>query len=144
MKVDVKNISETKEFGKKIAEKIRLGDLLLLSGDLGAGKTTLVQAIAERLGVKSNITSSSFSLVQEYPAKNGIFRHIDLYRLDDPTMDVNTIGLPEMLADDSAITAVEWPERLKERYRRKGRTIRIIIKYGEKEGEREIETDINC
>jgi len=139
MRVETKSAEETFSLGEKIAKKLVLGDLLMLKGDLGAGKTTFVQGVASGLNASRNLNSPSFTITQEYYFSGGIFRHIDLYRLDDPSLDMDTLGLPELLSDDKAITAIEWPERLKEMWERKGRTIEIRIDYGEQEGERVIE-----
>lgn len=133
---------ETQKLGEEIAGKLQLGDLVLLKGDLGAGKTTFVQGIAKGLNAERQPNSPSFAIATEYKTPNGLFRHIDLYRLDNPEIDIDTMGLPEMLTDEKAITVVEWPERLKQMWERKGRTIEILLKYGEKPEEREIETDI--
>jgi tRNA threonylcarbamoyladenosine biosynthesis protein TsaE len=139
MRVVTNSAEETTVFGKKIAEQLQSGDLLLLKGDLGAGKTTFVQGIAEGLSATKNPTSPSFTIMQEYDFPEGIFRHLDLYRLDDPTLDTETLGLPELLTDETAITAVEWPERLKQMWERKGRTIEVIFHYGVGASAREIE-----
>jgi len=129
---------ETTAFGKKVAEQLKPGDLLLLKGDLGAGKTTFVQGLAEGLKATRSPNSPSFTLLQEYDYPDGIFRHLDLYRLDDPSLDTDTLGLPELLTDETAITAVEWPERLKQMWDRKGRTMEVIFSYGVDSNAREI------
>lgn len=141
MKIETKSAGETFSFGEKIAADLRMGDLLLLKGDLGAGKTTLVQGIASGLKASRNPNSPSFTIMQEYFFSGGILRHIDLYRLDDPKLDADTLGLPELLSDEKAITAIEWSERLSELWQRTGRIIEIQISYGKNEGKREIKTN---
>ncbi len=111
---------ETKAAGRELAARLRPGDLVLLEGPLGSGKTTFVQGIAEGLGAVIPATSPSFVIVNEYSLARSqahalarsVLRHVDLYRLSDPTVDLDRIGLPELLADPSAITVVEWAERL--------------------------------
>lgn len=142
MKEITHSAEETSAFGKKIATHLRPGDLLLLKGDLGAGKTTFVQGLAEGLNATKNPNSPSFTILQEYDFPNGIFRHLDLYRLDVPELDSDTLGLPELLTDEQAITAVEWPERLKQMWERSGRTIEVVFLYGEKDRERVIEVEM--
>jgi len=142
MIVKTQSAEETQKLGEEIAPKLQLGDLVLLKGDLGAGKTTFVQGIAKGLNAERQPNSPSFAIATEYKIPNGIFRHIDLYRLDNPEIDIDTLGLPEMLTDEKAITVLEWPERLKTMWERKGRTIEILLRYKEKTEEREIEINI--
>jgi tRNA threonylcarbamoyladenosine biosynthesis protein TsaE len=138
MKEITHSAQETAAFGKKIAAQLEPGDLLLLKGDLGAGKTTFVQGVAEGLNATKSPNSPSFTILQEYNFPGGIFRHLDLYRLDNPEFDHDTLGLPELFTDEQAITAVEWPERLKQMWKRKGRTIEVIFSYGSETEQREI------
>lgn len=86
------------------------GGVIALSGELGAGKTTLMQGVAAALGVTQPVTSPTFALVLEYPLPGGRrFVHMDLYRLQGPE-DLEAIGFEEYLASD-AIIAIEWAER---------------------------------
>jgi len=102
-------------FGEQIAAALTPGSVLLLHGDLGAGKTTLTQGIARGLGIQRAVTSSTFTLVSEYllePPVNGIARlvHLDLYRLSDPD-ELDTFDFDELLAATDSATIIEWPER---------------------------------
>ncbi len=109
MKVTTKGEKETIELAKKLAEKIKKGTLILLSGELGAGKTRFVKGIALGLGVKETVTSPTFTIVNQYKGKIPLF-HVDLYRLDGfPEED---ISLEEML--EEGVVAVEWWEKDKE------------------------------
>jgi tRNA threonylcarbamoyladenosine biosynthesis protein TsaE len=96
--------------GQRIATCLEPGDLLLLEGELGAGKTFLARAIARGLGVPAavRITSPTFDLVHELPARIPLV-HVDLYRLD-PGADLNDLGLIDRVGGDAAVL-VEWGER---------------------------------
>jgi len=102
---------ETRALGEALARKLVPGDLLLLYGDLGSGKTTFVQGLARGLGVPEEVyvVSPSFSLVNEYPGRIPLF-HVDLYRLGPE--EVEELGLYEMLS--RGVMVVEWAERLGE------------------------------
>ena len=78
-------------------------------GDLGAGKTTVAQAIIAELGNTSPVTSPTYTLIQEYPVSQGIVYHMDLYRLNDPA-ELEFLGLIDLWSDRS-LFLIEWPER---------------------------------
>ncbi len=137
-----RSTEETKHIGKEFAVRLKPGDLVLIRGDLGAGKTTFVQGVVQGLGGVQRASSPSFTIVQEYELPEGLFRHVDLYRLDDPSLDINTLGFPEMLADERAITAVEWSERLDKIWERPGRIINVSLAHGSRVEERTITIDI--
>ena len=103
---------ETIELGKNIGSKLIPGDLVLLFGDLGAGKTCLTQGICQGVGLKKEayIRSPTFTLINEYQAKIPIF-HVDLYRLEEEAEIIN-LGLEEIIYSQ-AITIIEWSEKLK-------------------------------
>ena len=103
---------ETLQLGRKLGAKLISGDLVLLFGDLGAGKTCLTQGICLGAGLENNtyIRSPTFTLINEYPAKVPIF-HIDLYRLVTEG-EISNLGLEEIIYSPS-ITIIEWPEKLK-------------------------------
>jgi tRNA threonylcarbamoyladenosine biosynthesis protein TsaE len=111
----VESAEAMKLLGASIALELRAGQVVLLHGDLGAGKTTLSQGIAAGLGIKGAVTSPTFTLVGEYPIeppRNGISRlnHLDLYRLVDPA-ELDSFGFDEFLAPEGGVTIIEWPER---------------------------------
>jgi tRNA threonylcarbamoyladenosine biosynthesis protein TsaE len=102
---------ETRALGARIAAQLDSGDVVLLHGDLGAGKTTLTQGIGAALGMPQQAQSPTFSLVVDALLPNGvILRHIDLYRLDNPA-ELDALGFDELISDPDAITLIEWPER---------------------------------
>lgn len=104
----------TQAVGEKLAAALAPGQVIALRGDLGAGKTTFVQGLARGLGVTGRVSSPTFVLVNEYPAAFGMrLIHIDTYRLGADALDeADAIGLEELLADPSAIIAIEWAERV--------------------------------
>lgn len=100
--------AETRAIGVTLGDLARPGDTFLLRGDLGAGKTTLVQGIAAGLGARARVTSPTFILVNEYRGRLPLY-HVDLYRLASAE-SVATIGLEDYLEGDG-VAAIEWPER---------------------------------
>ncbi|MFD0849467.1 tRNA (adenosine(37)-N6)-threonylcarbamoyltransferase complex ATPase subunit type 1 TsaE [Sphingosinicella xenopeptidilytica] len=100
----------TDMFGRRLAARLAPGDVVLLSGDLGAGKTALTRGILAGLGHVGEVPSPTFTLVQSYdvPGVRLPVWHVDLYRLEDPD-EVEELGLDEILADGALI--IEWPER---------------------------------
>ena len=126
---------ETLSLGEFIARGLEGGELLLLEGDLGLGKTVLVKGIAGGLGLAPDeVTSPSYTLVHEYEGGRLPMFHLDLYRLDD-LEDLASIGIEEVLAAEGVVV-VEWGEKLPSYLRRDGITIRF---RDVGEGSREIE-----
>ena len=100
---------DTRELGAQVAQLAQPGDVLLLAGDLGAGKTTFTQGFGRALGIAERITSPTFTLVRSYEGERLRLHHADLYRIDDGS-EILDLGLPE-LVDDDAVLLVEWGER---------------------------------
>ena len=100
----------TAELGRTLAARLRAGDCVALTGDLGAGKTALVRGIACGLGLADDrmVSSPTYVLVQEYPAAVPVY-HLDLYRMTSPEAEIGQLGLEEMLAD--GVVLIEWAER---------------------------------
>jgi tRNA threonylcarbamoyladenosine biosynthesis protein TsaE len=100
--------SQTRRFGERIGRMLRAGDVVLLSGELGAGKTVLAQGIAKGLGVVDPVKSSSFVIMNEYDGAALRLYHADLYRLEHP-QQVAELALDELAS--SGVLVVEWPEQ---------------------------------
>ena len=98
--------NETMELGQKIAELAKAGSIFCLTGDLGAGKTTLVRGIAQALQIKSVVQSPTFNIMKIYFDGIKPLIHIDAYRLADVDID---IGLDEYIGYGTGITVIEWP-----------------------------------
>jgi tRNA threonylcarbamoyladenosine biosynthesis protein TsaE len=111
--VEIRTTDDMRQLGERLAARLRAGDLVLLRGELGAGKTTLVQGIGEGLDVRGPITSPTFVLARVHPALSGgsPLVHVDAYRLTDWD-DLETLDLEATL--DEAVTVVEWGEGLVE------------------------------
>lgn len=103
---------DTRRLAAKLGGLAQGGEILLLFGDLGSGKTCFVQGLATGLGVspETRVTSPTFTLHGEYPGRL-VLNHLDLYRLDEPA-SLEGLGIDEMLVDKTAVTAIEWPELL--------------------------------
>ena len=103
---------ETLNLGKSLASSLIPGDIILLFGDLGAGKTRLTQGICNGLGLGKNvyIRSPTFTLINEYPGRLPI-NHIDLYRIDNQE-EIYSLGLEEILFNQG-VTVIEWAEKLR-------------------------------
>lgn len=96
--------------GAMLARQVRAGDRLLLSGDLGAGKTTLVRGLCVALGVDPDeVASPTFALAHRYEGRDFAIVHADLYRIDDPA-ELEAAGMLETLDDPTVLGIVEWPE----------------------------------
>lgn len=111
LKLSLNSLRETEKLGRILGGISREGDVILLSGTLGAGKTTLTRFIARGLGVPSDsyVTSPSFSLMNQYFGRIPLY-HIDCYRLEDED-DVEASGLIDYIVAEG-LTVVEWPDRL--------------------------------
>jgi tRNA threonylcarbamoyladenosine biosynthesis protein TsaE len=106
------SLEQTVRLGVRLGELLAPGDVICLSGELGAGKTALARGIGRGWGASRRVTSPTFTLVNEYPRLPGglVLYHVDCYRLETAA-DVYTVGLEEIL-DDSGAVMIEWPERI--------------------------------
>src|SRR5437762_14384603 len=104
--------SETFALGERLGAELAGGEIILLNGPLGAGKTMLVKGIATALGLdEEEVTSPSFTLVNPHRGRLLLY-HIDLYRLDTGASAAHAVDLDEILTDESAVVIIEWAERL--------------------------------
>jgi tRNA threonylcarbamoyladenosine biosynthesis protein TsaE len=102
--------ADTARSARELAASLQTGDVVLLFGDLGAGKTAFVKGLAAGLGVApQEVSSPTFTIVQEYRGGRLTLFHVDLYRLSDPR-EIEDLGLDEIAAD--GILAIEWAEKL--------------------------------
>jgi tRNA threonylcarbamoyladenosine biosynthesis protein TsaE len=109
VRVRTDSADETRAVAAALAPLLRASDLLILSGDLGGGKTAFVQGLAVAMDISDPVTSPTFVLAQTYEGSLRL-HHLDVYRLDS-SAEVIDLSLPELLADD-AVTAIEWGEKI--------------------------------
>ncbi|OAG28472.1 tRNA (adenosine(37)-N6)-threonylcarbamoyltransferase complex ATPase subunit type 1 TsaE [Thermodesulfatator autotrophicus] len=104
-----KSPEETEQLAEKLGKRLACGDIILLFGDLGAGKTTFVKGLARGLGVPEDyyVQSPTFAIINEYPGRIPLY-HVDLYRLEPE--DVYDLGLEELA--EQGVLVIEWSERL--------------------------------
>jgi len=117
----------------EMAKKFRGGDVVLLMGELGVGKTVLAQGIASSLGVKEKVTSPTFTVVGEYQTQSDAIKtlvHVDLYRLPDGQVDKDVaVGdALERIGDEGRLTVIEWADKLRGELR--GRVWRVSMEHG--------------
>ena len=105
--------SELTDWGERFGRVANAPLVVTISGDLGAGKTTLVQAICRGYGVKDEVTSPTFALVHEYAGAKSPVYHLDLYRLQSPD-ELTNLGWDELLSA-AALVLIEWPDRAGDR-----------------------------
>ena len=101
-------LDEIEDVAKSLINKINDVNIILLKGELGTGKTTLIKSILKNLGIEENITSPTFSIVNQYSTSNLLINHFDLYRVKS-LKELDVIGFDEYL-DNEGISFIEWPE----------------------------------
>jgi tRNA threonylcarbamoyladenosine biosynthesis protein TsaE len=137
--------AETAAVGRELAARLTAGSVVLLYGDLGAGKTAFVKGLAEGLGASpEDVSSPTFTIMQEYRGGRLPLFHVDLYRLNDPR-EIDDLGLEEIAAD--GVLAIEWAEKLDadarlkpSRYDEASRYVTVGIAHGDGD-EREIKIE---
>ena len=137
-KVDISKESLTAKFAKKFSKILKLGDVVFLYGDIGAGKTTFVKYLINSLEKKkkiklSEITSPTFSILNEYEIKDLTIRHYDLFRIKK-TLEIKNIGLYEN--SHNFVSFIEWPEKVKKKFKSK---YSLFFRHNSRSGKRLIE-----
>ncbi len=110
--IETHSAAETRALGEQLAKELKAGDVVLLEGELGAGKSELARGVAKGLGVTETVTSPSFTILNVYESGRVPLYHFDWYRLEDAE-ELYEMGLDEYLGGDG-IALVEWPERCPE------------------------------
>ena len=134
-KIITKSSSETIALGSIFAKKLKAGDVILLFGELGSGKTTFVQGVAKGLNISDRILSPTFVLIRQYkiPHPSPLLKgegderkartinlyHVDLYIIEKPS-EIKSLGLEEVIGEEGSISFIEWAEKLKNFKRQKG------------------------
>ncbi|ASE36525.1 tRNA (adenosine(37)-N6)-threonylcarbamoyltransferase complex ATPase subunit type 1 TsaE [Staphylococcus pettenkoferi] len=121
--IKINNLQDLAHFAKTLTARLQAGDLILLNGDLGAGKTTLSQMIGKQLGVKRNINSPTFNIIKSYKGTTLKFHHMDCYRLEDSEED---LGFEEYF-EDHAVTVIEWSEFIQDLLPEEHLTINLAV-----------------
>ena len=122
VRIVLKGLKEMEEFGEKLGSILKPGDIISLTGDLGAGKTTLTKSIGKGLGVEDYITSPTFTLINEYKGRINLY-HFDVYRLEG-SMDLYDLGFEEYIYSDG-ISIIEWGDKIEEALPKERINIRI-------------------
>lgn len=100
------SVEQTRDLAATLSRVCRAGDVIVLAGEMGAGKTAFAQGFARGLGITDSVTSPTFTIVREYPGPDLSLHHLDVYRLDQIN-EVSELGIGEML-DENAVMLVEW------------------------------------
>lgn len=109
--IELRDLSRTAEFGEQLGKELFAGAVVLMNGDLGAGKTTMTKSIAKGMGIEDYVTSPTFTIVNEYGGKLPLY-HIDTYRLEEG-VEVDYLGFDEYFYGDG-VTIVEWAEKIRD------------------------------
>jgi tRNA threonylcarbamoyladenosine biosynthesis protein TsaE len=141
-KITIKSLKEMNVFAAKFAKTLKGGEVLALTGDLGAGKTAFVKGLAKALGVKQVVQSPTFLLMKCYPLKAHTMDHgprtichVDAYRIENER-ELMSIGVGEKLEDPAAITVIEWADLVKKIIPK--RAVWIKFAHGKEASERVI------
>ena len=139
-KIDISKESSTAKFARKFSKVLKVGDVVLLHGEIGAGKTTFIRYLINSLEKKNKvkleeITSPTFSILNEYEIKNITIRNYDLFRIKDSN-EIKNIGIYENIHD--FITFIEWPDKIQKKIKKK---YNLYFKYNSKLNMRSLEVN---
>ena len=139
-KIDISKESSTAKFARKFSKVLKVGDVVLLHGEIGAGKTTFIRYLINSLKKKNKvklgeITSQTFRNLNEYEIKNITIRHYDLFRIKDSN-EIKNIGIYENIHD--FITFIEWPDKIQKKIKKK---YNLYFKYNSKLNMRSLEVN---
>ena len=109
---EINSIKETTDLGIELGKLVNSGDIICLTGDLGTGKTHITKGIAQGLGILDNITSPTFTIVNEYEGGRLKLNHFDVYRVNDPD-EIYAIGFDDYIFSD-AVCVIEWANYIEE------------------------------
>lgn len=112
MEFEINSVAETTQLGIKLGKLLNAGDIICLTGDLGTGKTHITKGIAKGLCIDDNITSPTFTIVNEYDSGRLKLNHFDVYRVSDPD-EVYAIGFDDYIFSD-AVSVIEWANYIEE------------------------------
>ena len=112
MKFKINSVEDTTQLGINLGKLLKSGDIVCLTGDLGTGKTHITKGIAKGLGIEDNITSPTFTIVNEYETGRLKLNHFDVYRVSDPD-EIYAIGFDDYIFSD-AVSVIEWANYIEE------------------------------
>ncbi len=110
MQQKVSSLNETEKLAKQFATSLKPGDVVVLHGDLGAGKTTFTQFVFKALGVKESVTSPTFAILKTYQGKDCLLHHFDAYRITNE--EAIEAGFDEIIAEPNSIKFIEWSDNI--------------------------------
>ncbi|MCF6461248.1 tRNA (adenosine(37)-N6)-threonylcarbamoyltransferase complex ATPase subunit type 1 TsaE [Clostridium sp. Cult3] len=150
VRIVLKGLKETEKFGERLGSLLKPGDIISLTGDLGAGKTTLTKSIGKGLGVEDYITSPTFTLINEYKGRTMLY-HFDVYRLEG-AVDLYDLGFEEYFYSNG-VCIIEWGDKIEEVLPKErinlqiekgvGLDERIIYLYGEGDRFKQLHKELN-
>lgn len=111
MEVICENLDDTKKLATSFAKILNGGEVITLTGDLGAGKTTFTQSLAKAIGVREPVTSPTFTLMNQYNGKKLKLYHFDMYRIENID-EILEVGLTEFFGNKDAVCIIEWAENI--------------------------------